>query len=58
MEMIESTKSEKKKLMPAKLEGESGKLFVPLPGIKRLLSIMPVARVLIGDAVLRVKPIG
>jgi len=56
--MIGSTKSEKKKLMPAKLEGEGGKLCVPLPGVKRRLSIMPVTRGLIGDAVLRVKPIG
>tara|TARA_R110000796_G_scaffold208755_1_gene324995 strand:- start:1212 stop:1481 length:270 start_codon:yes stop_codon:yes gene_type:complete len=50
--------TQKEKADAAKSEGERGKLFVTLPGINQLLLIMPITRVLIGDAVLRVKPTG
>jgi len=47
--------TQKEKADAAKLGGGHGKLFVTLPGINQLLLIMPITRVLIGDAVLRVK---
>ncbi|MCY1554880.1 hypothetical protein D9M68_914910 [compost metagenome] len=50
--------TQKEKADAAKPEGERGKLIVTVLGINQLLLIMPITRVLIGDAVLRVKPTG